>query len=181
MIRVIAGLFKGRKLKVLKGDGVRPTSDKVKGAMFNIIGKEIEGAVVLDLFSGSGSLGIESISRGSKKAVFVDSDKRCIGVIRENLQALKIEDVTIMTGDVYRIISKLKEDRFNIVFADPPYNKDLAKNILSHLGKYSILSNSCLIIIEHSKKELIEENELFCKVKDRDYGDTVISIYKYIK
>lgn len=172
MIRVIAGSVKGRRLKIPKGQTVRPTSDKVRGAIFNILGDKIIGADVLDLFSGSGALGIESLSRGAGSCTFVDNDPRCIKIIRENLENCGF------SGKVVRGLKILDKGSFNIVFADPPYGKDMARNLLSELDSCSILKNFSLVVIEHSKRDVIEEPLSWQKIKDRRYGDTAISIYE---
>lgn len=171
MIRVIAGTAKGKRLKTLKGQIVRPTSSKVKGAIFNILGNAIIDAEVLDLFSGSGALGIEALSRGAKSVVFVENDPRCIVVIKENLKHCGF------SGDIYMDIKRLKNGRFAIVLADPPYGKDMARNLLSQLDSCSILKNFSLVVIEHSKRDVIEEPLSWKKIQEKRYGDTIISIY----
>lgn len=180
MTRIIAGISKGIRLKTIKGPIVRPTSDKVKGAIFNILGDVIVGASVLDLFSGSGALGIEALSRGADSVVFVENNPRCINVIKENL---KKGDFTanVIRGDVYRVIKKLRRNSFNIVLADPPYGKGLVRNLLSEIDKCSILKNFSFAIIEHSKWDKIEELKPWQKVQGKSYGDTVISVYRYEK
>lgn len=179
-MRVITGSAKGRRLKAIKNTSIRPTSDKVKGAIFNILGNAIIDADILDLFSGTGALGIEALSRGARSAVFVENEFRCLKIIQDNLYLCSLSGETIK-GDVYKIVERLGKNSFNIVFADPPYGKDLARNLLSHLDKFSILKNFAFIIIEHSKKDILEEPVQFSKIKENRYGDTVVSIYKYTK
>lgn len=179
-MRIIAGIAKGRKLKTLQGAVVRPTSDKVRGAIFNILGEVVVGASVLDLFSGSGALGIEALSRGAKSAVFVDNDIRCVNIIRENLKNCKFSG-EVIREDVYKVFNKLEKKNFNIVFADPPYGLDLAKNLLSQLDKNSILKDFCIIVIEHSKRDEIEEPSPWIKIQQKRYGETTVSFYKYEK
>ena len=130
ILRVIAGLAKGHKLTTLKGDITRPTMDKVKGAIFNMIAPKIPDAKVLDLFAGSGSLGIEALSRGAKIAVFVDRNKQSVNVIKKNLDYTKLADSAIIINEeVERIYNILPKDltKFDIIFMDPPYNKILYK------------------------------------------------------
>lgn len=177
MTRIISGSAKGIRLKTIKGMVVRPTSDKVKGAIFNIIGDVIVGANVLDLFSGSGALGIEALSRGAGGVVFVENNPRCINIIKENLMKSDFA-ANVIKGDVYRVIRKLEKNSFNIVLADPPYGKGLARNLLSELNKYSILKNFSFAIIEHSKWDKISETQPWQKVQEKKYGDTVISVYE---
>lgn len=170
-MRVIAGIAKGKRLKAPKGSSVRPTLDKVKGAIFNILGNRIIEAMVLDLFSGSGALGIEALSRGASSCVFVDTQIKCI---KDNLISTGLNG-RVIRGNVERVIKQLAKEnlRFDIVLADPPYGKELARNILSWLQISGILTNSGLIVVEHSKRELIEKE----KVREKRYGDTVVSVF----
>lgn len=180
-MRIISGLAKGKRLKTLKGMAVRPTSDKVRGAIFNILGmRHLVNANVLDLFSGTGALGIEALSRGASGAVFVEKDLRCVRIIRENLEKCGLSG-KIIKGDVYKAINRLEKNNFNIVFADPPYGKKLAKNLLQQLHENSILKNFSFVVIEHSKRDVVEEIPVFHKTQEKRYGDTIISIYRYEK
>lgn len=179
MIRIISGLLKGKNLKLPKGADIRPTSDKVRGAIFNILGTTIIDANVLDLFSGTGALGIEALSRGAGSVVFVDTDLRCLTVIKDNLQSCG-RNAEIVRGDVYRILDKFHGEKFDIIFADPPYDKNLAKNLLLQLDKYNIIANSSFVVIEHSKRETIEAAPSWQKLRENKYGDTVVSVYKKI-
>lgn len=181
-MRVIAGIAKGKKLGMPKGSSVRPTLDKVKGAIFNILGSRIVDAVVLDLFSGSGALGIEALSRGACSCVFVDTQIKCIKDnlisvgLTQSLRAGAGLSTRVIKGNVERVIKQLAKEnlRFDIVLADPPYGKKIARNILSWLEISGIVANSGLIVIEHSKRELIERE----KVQEKRYGDTVVSVFK---
>lgn len=174
MIRIIAGSAKGRRLKIPKGQVVRPTSDKVRGAIFNILAERIIGADVLDLYSGSGALGVEALSRGAGNAVFVDSNTR---YVTENLRICGFS-ARVITGDVRRVIKKLDKNFFDIIFADPPYGRDLARNLLSQLDNCSILKNFSLAVVEHSKRDAIDEPLPWKKVREKRYGDTVVSMYE---
>src|SRR5665648_926867 len=126
MLRIIAGEHKGRVLQTVKGSSTRPTSDKVKESLFNILQAKLLGCYVLDLFSGTGNLGLESLSRGSERVVFVEKDSKALAVLRNNCKTLNYMDyVDIIPIDVLRAIPELslKEKTFDIVFMDPPYNK----------------------------------------------------------
>lgn len=171
-MRVIAGIAKGKRLKGPKGPSVRPTLDKVKGAMFNILGERIVDARVLDLFSGSGALGIEALSRGASSCIFVDSNVR---YIKDNLKTAGFS-ARVIRGNVAQVIKQLAKEnaQFDIVLADPPYGKGMARKILYWLEINDILTNSSIIIIEHSKREVVERE----KVKEKRYGDTVISVFR---
>lgn len=178
MIRVISGTARGRKLKVPKGKSVRPTQDRIREAIYNMLGEQVAGARVLDLYSGSGALGIEALSRGAAGALFVDNDPRCIAVIKENLDKAGLTG-TVRKGNVRAIIKNMAGKKFDLVFADPPYGKDLARNLLSQLSKYSILPFCSVVVIEHSNREAVEQTPEWRRIKERRYGDTVISVYRY--
>ncbi len=178
MVRIIAGKAKGRKLKTPDGDYMRLTLDKVKGAIFNMLGEVVLGAKVLDLFSGTGSLGIEALSRGAGSVTFIENDVRNIKIIRENLDVIGFSG-DVVKGDVYQMPDTVIGRKYDIVLADPPYDKNLAKNLLLQLDKYNIMTNSSFVLVEHSKREKITDSILWKKIKERNYGDTVVSIYKY--
>lgn len=185
ILRVIAGVAKGHKLTTLKGDITRPTMDKVKGAIFNMIAPRIQDADVLDLFAGSGSLGIEALSRGAKLSVFVDSNKQSVNVIKKNLDYTKLSDnAIIINEDVDKIYNILPNGptKFDIIFMDPPYNKNFVQKTLIFLESNGILKEEGIIIVEHSKQdELPERVGNLERVRDRQYGITIISFYEYIK
>ena len=124
-MRVISGIARGTKLDTLEGISTRPTLDRVKEALFNIIQNEIYDAKVLDLFSGSGALAIESISRGAKYAVSIDSSKKAIEIIKQNVKKTHFENkIKIINKDYKKALEEISEEKFNIIFLDPPYNTD---------------------------------------------------------
>jgi len=178
-MRVIAGLAKGKKLKIPKTRKVRPTQDKIKGAIFNILGEKIIDSCVLDLFCGSGALGIEALSRGAKECTFVDKNTK---LVRKNLDLTgfnsknKGSNIRAIEQDVKRAIRILdrEQKKFDIIFADPPYDSNLTRKLLSWLEESDILNSLCFIIIEHSKNEILDVE----KVKERQYGNTIVSIIK---
>lgn len=182
ILRVISGSAKGHKLKTLKGDNTRPTTDRVKESLFNIIMPYIKDAKVLDLFSGSGSLGIEALSRGAESCIFVDRSLESIGIIKENVTHTKlVENSTILNIDFLTALGKFKLEKilFNLVFLDPPYHKGLAMNAIEYLTKYNLLENGSLVVCETSRDEEFEENygELTLS-ESRIYGDTKLSFFK---
>ena len=185
ILRVIAGVAKGHKLNTLKGDATRPTMDKVKGAIFNIIAPRIEGAAVLDLFSGSGSLGIEALSRGANSAVFVDKSRKSTDIIKENLVHTKlINKGVVINKDVCEACNILAKDltKFDIIFMDPPYNKNFVQKTLIFLDNSGILDRDGIIIVEHSKEdELPDVIGSFEGVRYKKYGITIISFYQLKK
>ncbi len=159
--------------------------DKVKGAVFNIIAPRIHNSVVLDLFSGSGSIGIEALSRGASKAVFVDNSRKSVNIIKENLIHTKLIDKSVIINeDVQKacdILSK-KLVKFNIIFMDPPYNKKFVEKTLIFLSSSDILYRDGIIIVEHSKEdELPKVVGNLERVRDKRYGITIISFYKFTK
>jgi 16S rRNA (guanine(966)-N(2))-methyltransferase RsmD len=184
-MRIIGGSGKGRVLKSPLVKKIRLTSDKVKEALFNILGKRIVGAYFLELFAGSGSVGVESLSRGAKAVVFVDNDNRCIKTIRENLKLFNLktsrEVATLLQLDAFKAISLLHRQRkkFNIIFLDPPYYRGWVKKSLINLSHYDILKRNGIIIAEHSKKDIPFQNIGRLRlVQQRRYSDTFLSFYK---
>ena len=182
ILRVISGSAKGHGLKTIKGDSTRPTSDKVKGAVFNIIAPYIEGSSVLDMFAGTGSLGIEALSRGAAAAVFFDKSPQCCRIIKENLQHTKLtEKAAVYNIDYAAGISKMYNDgqKFDIIIMDPPYNKNFIQEALILLTKNDIIVDDGIIIAEHSVSDRLAESCGNLKMIDtRKYGDTMITIYK---
>lgn len=178
-MRIISGTAKGRKLIAPKSPLVRPVADKVKGAIFNILGS-IEGLNVLDLFAGSGSVGLEALSRGAVRAVFVDSLPESVAVIRKNAENCRFnQSIGIFRGkipDILHLVAK-KEGKFDLVFVDPPYDKGLLFPTLKGIRENKLIDAQARIIIEHSPRES-PECEGFEVVDCRKYGQTIISFLK---
>lgn len=181
-MRVISGKYKSIKLNSLAGMTTRPTTDKVKESIFNMISCDNDN--ILDLFSGSGALGIEALSRGAKYVVFIDGSSAAIKVIRNNLKKCNIEDkkYSLYRNDFLRsikIFSK-KSEKFDFIFLDPPYNKNLLNISLENLIKYDICNENCKIICEYSSDEKINyKNEKLHIYKEKKYGKITVSIYVY--
>ena len=182
MLRVIGGEAKGRKLNILKGDSVRPTTDRVKEALFNILREKIIGAEVLDLFAGVGSLGIEALSRGAKRAVFVDKRAACARIIRKNLARLDFHNrAEVYQEEVGPVVKRLaqREREFNLVFVDPPYGSDLAEETLGNLMERHIVEDKGIVMVEHHRKRIMPKEIGGLKlVRDERYGDTSLSFYR---
>ena len=181
-MRVIGGIYRSRLIDMPKGVEMRPTQDKVREAIFNILG-DISGKTVLDLFSGSGAFGIESLSRGASRVTFVENNIRCVQTIEKNLESLEIpaEHYDVLKRSALRAIYDLEEEalKYDIVFMDPPYHKDLAKNCLINLDSCDILSQFATVVVEHYKlDELSFDLETLVSFKEREYGDTVITFLK---
>lgn len=176
-MRVITGTARGRRLVTPEGEDVRPTTDKVKEGLFNIIQFDIPGANVLDLFAGSGQLGIEALSRGAKHCSFVDASKRSLDVVRENLKACGFEKASsTFLGDAvsYALLSK---DVFDIVFLDPPYRKGLIDKVLPSLSEK--VSDTGIIICETSIEEALPCTAgSFSLFREYKYGKIKITTYR---
>ena len=183
MLRIIGGTARGIRIKAPDTDKTRPTLDRVKESVFNILMPYIADTNVLDLFSGSGNLGIETLSRGASKCVFVDQSKFCTNIICENLKKVKFTDrASVLNMTAERAISILagKGEKFDIIFWDPPYNMNFLVKTLQMLDDFDIISKDGIIACEHQEDEIapIELGRLI-KFKFRSYGDTVYSFYEF--
>lgn len=179
-MRVIAGTAKGHKLVAPDSPRVRPALDKVKGAIFNIL-FDVSGTRVLDLFAGSGAVGIEALSRGAASAVFVEEWDRAIDAIRRNLAHTKLEDrAEILRARVDAAIRRLAKtgELFNLVFVDPPYLKALVNPTLALLAASPLVAPGGLVIVEHHPKEPVEPPAGLSLTDSRKYGQTCISFLR---
>jgi len=181
-MRVIAGDLKGRRLMAVPGNSTRPTTDKVKESVFNIIGPYFDGGAVLDLFAGTGALGVEALSRGMQRAVFVDQDPKALRVVRQNVEACRLQDrVEIYRNDARRAIAVLakQKKRFELVFMDPPYHLDLLPGLAASLIQQDLLAKGAVIVAEHSvERKLPDQIESFFCWKAVAYGEISVSIYR---
>ena len=157
-MRVISGTARGKKLMSLDGLETRPTLDRVKEALFNILQFDIKEANVLDLFSGSGALAIEALSRGAKKATVCDASKKAVEVINKNLEATRVkEKCKILNKDYLEALKLLNKEKFNIVFLDPPYKTDYIFKSIEKIIQYNLLAEDGIIIAETDDENKIEE------------------------
>jgi 16S rRNA (guanine966-N2)-methyltransferase len=172
-VRVIAGAFKGRTLHAPRGQRTRPTADRVREALFSMLGP-LDGARVLDLFAGSGALAIEALSRGAAEAVLVERDPRAVAAIERNLEPLGAA-ATVRRRDVLDYLRDSDEGPFDLVFADPPY--DSASRLAAPLGEElpKLVSEGARIVIESDKRKQVELP--LPLLRERSYGDTAIAIY----
>lgn len=181
-MRISGGMLRGRRLKTLKRSYLRPTSEKVRQAVFNIIGGYIKGMNVLDLYAGSGAFGFEALSRGARTVDFVEKDKVLCETIRENVKTLGVDNsVCIVRLDVDSAIQRYSSmgKVFSLIFADPPYQSGEVEKLIELIDKNKILNKDSIVVIEHSKRERPSERSSLLKMIDsRQYGDTVISIYR---
>ena len=178
-MRVITGKARGVQLKTPDGMLTRPTTDRVKEALFSIINFEIPGAKVLDLFGGTGQLGIEALSRGAKSAVFVDARDDACKLIKENLRRTKLEqDGSVVRSDYLDYLKRCRE-QYSIIFLDPPYAEVFLDNALKRITEIDILQSDGIIVTERPLgKELPWEFEGFTRSKDYKYGKTLLTIYR---
>lgn len=184
-MRVIAGEYRGRRLDRIEGLDIRPTTDKVKESLFNILGEAVLDCNFLDLFGGTGGIGIEALSRGAKHVVFIDTNIKSIKVLKGNLEHLNIKDgAEVYHTDYSTAIKKLNKNnkQFDIIFMDPPYSVGIAQNALVDIDRNPILSQSGLIIVEHDSKDdmprKVGELGLY---RIKRYGNTSLSFYNIDK
>ena len=178
-MRVITGKARGVQLKTPEGMLTRPTTDRVKEALFSIIHFEIPGAKVLDLFGGTGQLGIEALSRGAKSAVFVDAGDKACRLIQENLKRTKLDGQgRVVRSDYLDYLRRCKET-FDIVFLDPPYAEVFLENALNLITEIDFLQSGGIIVAERPLgKELPWEYQGFQRSKDYKYGNTLVTVYR---
>lgn len=175
-MRVISGSRRGRKLRSFEGEFIRPTTDRVKESMFNLIQGECVGAVVYDAFSGSGALGIEAVSRGASFVVCTDSDRRSVAVTAENYKMCDFSKCCeILNCDAVEYLKKT-DRHFDLVFLDPPYNKGLVTPVLELLYQRELLSPDGVIVVETDGPEDTFESSGFEVKKEKKYGRTVITV-----
>ena len=178
-MRVITGTARGIQLKTPEGMVTRPTSDRVKEAMFSIIHFDIPGAVVLDLFGGTGQLGIEALSRGAKSAVFVDAGEPACRLIKENLKKTRLEGQgRVVRSDYLDYLSRCRE-QFDIILLDPPYAEVFLENALKRITEIDILREGGIIVAERPLgKDLPWDFPGYERSKDYKYGNTLLTIYR---
>jgi 16S rRNA (guanine966-N2)-methyltransferase len=177
-LRIIAGELKGRKLFTPNVNTIRPTSDKVKESIFSMIAEYLEDAIVIDLFSGTGNLGLEAISRGASRCYFGDKSKESLDLTLKNIAHCKVQDRSILFhGDFERVLARIQE-KADIIFLDPPYRDGLLDKCLNQIHEMSILKEDGIIVAEHGADEQLPEIVYgFRKIKERRYGTIAISIY----
>lgn len=177
-MRIIGGTFKGRRLKFPKRKTTRPTSSKVREALFNIIMSRVSDSVFVDLFAGSGAVGLEALSRGAKFVIFIEKDARACGVIKQNIKNLGIDKckTLIICDDAISGLKKLEKKgySFDIIFIDPPYYKNMIEPSLSLLKSSNLMNSDAIVILQYPKDEIISTED-FIVTKDKKYGRTFLS------
>ena len=181
-MKVISGLYKGRNLQGFDIDGTRPTMDRVKESLFGMIQNELDDSVVLDLFSGSGNLGIEALSEGAKFAYLCDHNHKALKVIESNIQMIGISNVKVMGMDYLKCLSFLHDENitFDIIFLDPPYQTNYIEKSICKIEEYSLLKDQGIIICESDSIDKIVYSDSFTCIKNRNYGDKTIVILRKV-
>ena len=185
-MRVTGGRLAGRTLQIPKGPRIRSTQDQVRQALFNLLGEKVEGARVLDLFCGSGAVGIEALSRGAAHVTLVDRSGFSVAAARKNLEALFARETslpyTLIRSDALSAVGRLEREgeRFDLVFLDPPYGEGFPTKILNALGGCAIVSPSGWVVVEQDKRDPTVEpsNPILSLQRIERYGDTVLIIYR---
>lgn len=176
-MRIISGIKRGYKLIEFSGQDIRPTTDRVKESMFNLIQEFVPEAQVLDLFGGSGALTFEAISRGAKSGTIVDIDKNSISVINKNLDALGFSNVKVLNCDAVNFI-KTTKDKFSIIFLDPPYNRGFITPIIESIVENNLLTDDGIIVLESDFSDEHSEFSGLSILKQRKYGRSFVTVYE---
>ena len=174
-MRVITGSARGRRLKTPEGQDIRPTTDNVKESVFNILQFDIEGRRVLDLFAGTGQLGIECLSRGAREAVFIDADRDAVKIVKENLKTCGFS-APVLQQDALSFLNNC--GKFDLIFVDPPYDAGLYEPVLEKINSVDILSDGGIILCESRRETVLPEmRRPYCKKKEYRYGRVKLSLY----
>lgn len=180
-VRVISGIYRGRRLRTVEGLAVRPTSDRLRETLFNILAPRVTNSRFLDICAGSGAIGVEAISRGAQQVTFIDNSRKACAVIQANLRTLGVEDrAAIINGDAAAALRRLAKEnkRFDIVFFDPPYASDIYHQVMQLLDQQPLLSNGAVVIAEHRAKapprDQYGELRMYREVKQ---GESALAFY----
>lgn len=179
-MRIIAGDYKGRRLTPPSDNSIRPTTDKVKEAVFSILGSHLDlyGSKVLDLFAGTGNLGLEALSRGAEHCWFGDNSRSSLKLLKDNISYCRADDkATVIPGDYRKALERVSQP-MDIILLDPPYDKGMLPDCFDLICQLGLLAEDGVIVAEHRKEEVLPEKLAdFVKIKERKYGTVVISIY----
>ena len=179
-MRIISGKLRGLQIKTIDGESTRPTKDMVREALFSILFDKVIDTVFLDLFAGSGAIGIEALSRGAKYSYFADTNKECINIINQNIEKAKlVESSTVIKGDYLQVIDKLKDKKFDIIFLDPPYNKGFGVKAIEKISEHETLNDDGIIILETDEiEEIPEEIGIYERYNYKKYGRNLLNFYR---
>ncbi|MCL2343831.1 MAG: 16S rRNA (guanine(966)-N(2))-methyltransferase RsmD [Firmicutes bacterium] len=184
-MRIITGLARGRKLKEPKGQAIRPTADMVKEAIFNIVQFDVAGRRVLDLCAGTGQLGIEALSRGAASCAFVDESREAYALIKENLRLSGLAGGDVIQAEALGYLGRCealgfpgREERFDLIFLDPPYGTELLEKALLRIFQFDILADGGIIICESGREERLPDAKApYVRKRDYGYGKTKLTVY----
>jgi 16S rRNA (guanine966-N2)-methyltransferase len=178
-LRIISGKYKGQLVPFQAGH-IRPTTDRVKESLFNILVGDFENARVLDLFAGTGSLGIEALSRGARELVCVEQNQKSIDIIKKNLQKLRVEEpCQIIAKNVLSFLKSYAGEPFDVIFADPPFTEEMADEVMLAASSAQIAHSGTIMTIESGRREKIAEDySTFVRYDVREFGDKFLSFYK---
>lgn len=184
-MKILGGQLRGRNFYMPKH--IRCTQNVARKAVFDILGQDLAGKTFLDLFAGSGAMGLEAHSRGAKEVVFVEKDPVCVKTIKENIETLSLvsarnteQTLDLIAEDSFFMVKDFSRQNkaFDIIYADPPYTHDLAKKALKTLGGYVIFQPNLTVVIQHDKREILSESEgKLCRYRQKTYGGTVLDFY----
>lgn len=179
-MRIISGKYKGQHLVNFQADHIRPTTDRVKESLFNIIQSYIEGARVLDLFSGTGNLGLEACSRGAREVTFVEKNRKSIVILEQNIAKLKFkEPYQIIQKDVLRFLKEFEGEPFDIIFADPPFTEEMAHDVIEAADSSRVFHPETLLMIESGRREkILEDYPTLTRYDFREFGDKFLSFFR---
>lgn len=184
LLRIIGGTRKGRKLHTFRGNRIRPTADRMRESLFNILSSRVPGTVVLDLFAGTGALGLEAVSRGARSAALIDNDKHALRLLKKNIAACSmLNETRVINWDIAINLNCLKKcrPRFGLVFMDPPYGRNMIRPTLVHLHASDAALPSARIVIEHGADDnLPQDLDWFQMIDQRKYGKTLVSFFDYV-
>jgi 16S rRNA (guanine966-N2)-methyltransferase len=179
-MRIISGKYKGHPLVPFKADHIRPTTDRVKETLFNKLMFDIEGARAVDLFAGTGNLGIEALSRGAREVIFVEKHPKSIQILKQNLEKLKVPtgDYKIVNMDVLTYLKSYQGEAFDIIFADPPFTEKMAHAVMEHASLSQAFGAQTLLTIESERREKMEDVYADLERYDRrEFGDKILSFF----
>ena len=177
-MKVISGILKGRRIEGYDIEGTRPTMDRVKMSIFGSIQDYVKDSIVLDLYAGSGNLGIEAISNGASICYFIDHNKKCIDIIHHNLRNFKVSDkAVVLYQDSLKFLKDTKE-KFDIIFIDPPYQYSSLNKVFHKIDEYQVLNNNGLLVIEYQIDSIRDIPSYYTLIKNKKYGDKYVSIYQ---
>lgn len=178
-MRIITGIYKSRRLFSPKGESIRPTSDMVKESIFNMIAHNIVDSVIIDLFCGSGNLGLEALSRGASRAYFIDKSRSSIELAKKNIQHCQAENNSVILNADYATGLKLIREKVDIIFLDPPYESGLLLHAFEAIQKSKVVKPHGILVLEHKKSlDLPEEINNFRRIKIKRYGSIYIEVFE---